>query len=389
MKNFIMKNSLIIFLFAISSIASSTYAENESPLHTAYLHGFGGNGTDGRFWSDLGDTLSAPTFPDAPGRMTKACLYTKAAVHTASTHLREQVIEQGKKSIVLVGFSCGAGTMFNCLEKLLNYSPSYFEGTNITQEDANQIIAAINNGAIISTAALLALRKGNIVIVPAAILSALTVLCGTIATYYYYASRYAENTDKNPQTKEGLEPSTDKMEQENRSITGMSIPEKLKSWLKIEKKHLIKSAIILGGGIVYWALDNIIKQVYIYSMVNWMAPRITNYNFDPNHTDPLQAIQLFDGKLTCPILIHQHEKDGIVKDPDQDTIDMYEALAKHGKTHILITTDSWHNAGSEQLLQTVKSFINKYFGGNLQVDMSETQPSLDELKQQIFGKKKK
>lgn len=336
MENRILKNLSIIFS-AICLLCSAAPDTKVNKRHLVYSHGFGELGNSVRSWVAIGDSHSAPTYPDAPGKMTRASLYTKEAVLTLSNHLHDKVIGQGFESIILVGFSCGAGTMFNCLEKLINYDADYFKDTNITATDADKIIAAINNGAVISTAPLLALRKGNIVIVPATIFSGLTVIAATALTYYHYAASCFRN----------------------------------------------KAAILLGGALLYWTLDNVIKQAYIYSMVNWMAPRITHYNFDPKHADPLQSIEKLHAKLTCPILLHFHAKDGIVAPPDHDTINVYKAL-KNDKTHIIITDDSWHNGFSEQFLQILEQFYAKYLSGNDAIDMSTTQPDVTALKKQIY-----
>src|SRR5581483_3753462 len=116
----------------------------------------------------LGDSLSMPSYPGEPRSWS---LYSKACTHALADHLYNRVIE-GKDKIILVGPCVGASIAINCLKKLAHFDDNkeYFKGSRIQeQNDAQQIIKAINNGGFIAINPLMSVKQHNAVAIPAAI----------------------------------------------------------------------------------------------------------------------------------------------------------------------------------------------------------------------------
>lgn len=290
----------------------------------------------------LGDSLSMFSYPDAPGQIKKAVFYTQPAVIKLAEHLHGQV-EAGNASIILVGRSCGAGTALNCLEKLVNYQDNvaYFQNSKVdSQEKAQAIIAAINNGALIETAPFLSLKKANAVAIPSAIASGLTFAAATTAAYYYGSDMVAHD------------------------------PEAAKLGL-------------MGTGLLaYCLMGDCVKNVYASGIVNTIVPIMSNGHFDPSHQQPLDAVDGLRRKLTCPILLHFNAQDGVLENPDYDTIKVYDALAGDN-THIIITNDAGHNSCSSQFQNALTNFKTKYLDGGM-VDLSKTKQTVAEFKNKIY-----
>src|SRR5260221_596665 len=163
MKKLLVLGSLLLVVSLSHSMDNETKAKR---AYVVYSHGFG----EGEDYNDrnsfihLGDSISMPVYPDAPGQLNRAVFYTKPAVHTLVNDLHEKAQKEDCESIRLVGRSCGAGTAINSLAKLAHYDENkdYFEGSDIrSKDDADKIMQKINNGAFIATAPFLHVRKAN------------------------------------------------------------------------------------------------------------------------------------------------------------------------------------------------------------------------------------
>ena len=335
-----------VFMLTIASNNILTSSEPEKKikrkLHVVYSHGFGQDGRIPQFAYSLGDSHSAPTYPDAPGRENVAVFYTKPAVHVLANHLYEKV-EEGQDAIAIVGYSCGGGTADNCLAQLLNYDPEYFKDTKITsQAEADKIIAAINNGALIQTAPLLAVRKSTIVSEPSTYFANATFAIGTFLAWNYVSSALEGHVSQNN----------------------------------------INMGTLLAGAATYSLCGDQLKKTYSSLIKHVAVPLVTNYHFDPNHPEPIDEVQRLRGKLSCPILLHFHKKDEVLENPDDDTIKVYDAF-KGKRTHIILTDDGSHNRRSQQFMSELHKFNQKYFDDK-DLNLKDTQPTIEELKKQIY-----
>ncbi len=332
-------------LFFTFNTKTDTNESNEKPtkkLHVVYSHGFGEDGRIRQWVRTLGDSHSAVVYPDSPGRWDVAVLYTKPAVHELANHLYERV-EEGHDAIALVGYSCGAGTGLNGLAALLNYDPDYFKGTKITSKaEADKIIAAINNGALVDTGTFLSLDKYKPVSTASTYLSHATLAAGTLAAWSICSSALEGKTSQSN----------------------------------------INLASLISASAVYMLFGDQLKKSYSSGIKYEIAPRVTNYNFDPHHPEPINEVEKLRGKITCPILLHFHKNDGVLENPDHDTIKIYDAL-KGEKTHIIITDDGSHKKQSQQFIDELHKFNEKYFKCK-DLDLKYTQPTVDELKKQIY-----
>lgn len=338
------KHLLFPILIFVTTNALTNNSDNniKKKLHVVYSHGFGQDGTIPQFAYTLGNSHSAPTYPDAPGNTDAAVFYTKPAVHVLANHLYEK-IEEGHDAIAIVGYSCGGGTADNCLAQLLNYDSEYFKGTKITsQAEADRIIAAINKGAFVQTAPLLGLHKSTAISTRSTYLANATIAAGTLLAWSLYS--YALDG---------------KVSQNN-----------------------INAGALIGGTLTYSLFGDELKKTYSFGIKHVAAPWYTNYYFDPNHPEPIEEVDKLRGKITCPILLHFHKDDGILENPDNDTIKVYDAL-KGPKTHIILTDDGSHNRRSQQFIHELKNFNGKYFEGK-NLNLKATQPTLDQLKEQIY-----
>jgi hypothetical protein len=102
----------LIFLCLLNNVRAM---ENEL-MHksmTVYAHGFDESSTSNMAHDlHMGSHFnkpSVPEFPDAPGRIDRACFYTKPAVHVLAQDLKKCVVAEGYEEIHLVGRSCGGG----------------------------------------------------------------------------------------------------------------------------------------------------------------------------------------------------------------------------------------------------------------------------------------
>lgn len=252
-------------------------------------------------------------------------------------------VSEGHDSIVLVGRSCGGGTAINCLAQLTHYDPAYFQGTKVTsKEDADKIVAAINSGAFVQTAPFLGLRKANAVAIPSAILAGATFTAATAAAYHYAPSAFEENVSED----------------------------------------VAKIGILGLGAATYSLFGNFLKNMYASGITRTILPYLTNYNFDSSHPEPINEVEKLRGQMTCPMLLHFNKQDGVLENPDADTIKVYDAL-RGDKTHIIITDDSWHNGHSLQFTKELQDFKKKHLDSK-DVGQQTTQPTVDQLKKQIY-----
>ena len=341
---------LFAILISIISINILLPKPPKKNYHVVYNHGFGQSAESAErsaeyYSSLLGNSYSAPVYPDAPGNLSKGVFYTKPAVHTLANHLLNKVNE-GKDAIILVDFSMGGRISTNCLVPLINQDLSYFEGSSIkTKEDVDRIIAAINNGARIQSAPCYSLRQTKTIQSASNFFTTATVAAGTGLVYWLGTNALSDT----------LSPRSQKI-----------------GWLGI------------GAG-TYATLGTSLKNIYASAIIRFILPQLTNGHFDPNHPEPIDQVEHLRGKLTCPTLLHFHKEDGILNNPNEDTIKIYDAL-KNDKTHIIITDDAWHNSGSQQFKAELIAFGNRYLDLNGEHKAQKnTQPTVEELRKEIFS----
>jgi hypothetical protein len=292
---------------------------------------------------------SVPEFPDAPGNIVRACLYTKPAVHVLATHLKQYAGVDGYENIHLVGNSCGGGTVINCLAKLLTYDPTYFDGTGVSADDATAIITAINKGSLSLMAPLLHIthakevsQYGNLV--------GRAALFGACALIYTINNR----TDIFPRM----------------------------------------SMFDVGGiCLTTQVLCSTPAQYVGTQAINYgIVPLVSNMHYDPFHPTPLDSMYHLKDALTCPILLQFHKEDGVLKNPDHNTVDFYEQI-RNDKTHIVISDDASHSTVSQQHLDLLAAFKQKYIFNNMvecptsspnpRFTLDNTQPEVEELRKQL------
>ncbi len=317
-----------------------------------YSHGFGedqSNNDSGSFVS-LAKQLLVPNYPDAPGQIKKAVFYTKPAVHILANALYDRVVLKSDKSIVLVGRSCGAGIAINCLEKLINYDAAYFSESNVkSQEEASQIIEAINNGMFIATAPFTHLKKANLIAISSDIIGGVTITGAMLGMYFY-------------------------------TQFGMSAI----------ATQVAQLCLLNAGLLTYCAgAGDLIKSLYSRLIIRSIVTRISNNYYDSNHQHPLDVVEGLRGRLTCPMLLHFNAQDGVLENPDDDTVKIYDAL-RGDKTHIIITDDSWHNGYSLQFTKMLYAFKKKYIDGECEdnmegVSLDGLRPSTEELRKKIYS----
>ncbi|HEX4068613.1 MAG TPA: hypothetical protein VHX42_00805 [Candidatus Babeliales bacterium] len=342
-KQILLLSSLGLFCFV-----QPNYADyNSKKTYIVYSHGFGeGEKHNSKErYTRLGDVSSMPIYPDAPGQLSKAVFYTKPAVHTLVNDLHEKAQKDDCESIRLVGYSCGAGTALNSLAKLAHYDENkeYFKDTTIrSRNDADMIMQKINNGAFVATAPFLHIRKAKSIASVGESLTAITIISAAMV-----------GTD-------------------------------LCSKNKVDSRAVRFGLGAAGSFAAAYVVGDYLKKIYAQGLVTYILPYITGGKFDPHHETPLQSVEQLRGKLTCPILLHFHANDKNLENPDEDTIKVYDAL-KSDKTHIIITDDAWHNSSSLQFMNELEKFDKNYLKGE-RVDMSATQPSVEELRKKIYNR---
>jgi hypothetical protein len=125
----------------------------------------------------------------------------------------------------------------------------------------------------------------------------------------------------------------------------------------------LRLAVFLTASLLACKLAKHLKNRYSHAILYHALPAITHYHYDPCHISPLENVEQLRGKLTCPILLHFHLRDGILDDPDEDVIQFYDAI-KNDRTHIIITTDAWHKQHSVQWKEAIEIFQSHYFPTN-------------------------
>ena len=292
---------------------------------TIYSHGFGENSKRNMAsYFSMTNKVSVPEYPDAPGVISRACFYTQPAVLVLAKDLKKYAVSEKYKRIHLVGRSCGGGTAMTCLAKLLTYDPSYFQGTDISETDATAIIAAINRGSLSLTAPLLHLTDAKAVAVPGTVLTAATVIGACILAYHINKRTY--------------------------------------NFPYISKLNTTGLCVAGIGAQALWGINSGAQSINYCSV-----PSVTNMHYDPLHPTPLNSLHHLKGKLTCPMLFHFNKDDGVLKNPDHNTVYLYEEI-KNDKTHIIITDDASHNETSNQHLNALNAFQQKYIFKNTNAD---------------------
>lgn len=335
-----------------STICMDVEKEFEKKRRPVYSHGFG----------ESCDDICGPKYPDAPGKIFKGVFYTKPAVHALANHLKEK-LNEGYIAIDLEAKSIGAGTAINCLDKLIHYdqNPGYFNGTNITSKaDADAIIAAINNGSLDLTTPALSLKKVNMVAIPSKCLgyTSITAAC-------YTAYRW------------GLFDTVLNMMGINPTIT----------------KNIAAALTTCAAN---YALGSTAKSVWATFIDTFIVPPVTGFNYNPFHTKPIDAVENLRGKIKCPTLIHYCKQDGVIENPDESTVEVYDALrtGNEGQTHIYLSEpgDGHHNWESAGHYRVQREFKHKYeiksdpiFNQISFLTKTKTQPSLEELRKTIFN----
>lgn len=264
----------------------------------------------------LGDSLSVPAYPDAPGNWSQAVLFTKPAVHVLANELYNRVIEEKKERIVLVGRCVGAGIALNCLKSLVDFenNEDYFVGSFVKfSEDAQKIIKAINNGAFIVSVPLLSLEKYNAIAMPSALATALTYAAGM-------------------------------------SLLMNSGDEGMFS----DRLQTIFAGIILAE----WSAAGCVKKFYTKIITTLIVPLISRLYYDPRHEQPIDRIEILKGKITSPVLLHFLEQDGRIQWLDDDLKRLLDAF-KGENARLLITDDVGHMQMSPKFLSVVNGdFLN-------------------------------
>jgi hypothetical protein len=257
-------------------------------------------------------SLAIPIYPDAPAQFRKACFYTKPAVITLAQELKKQVIEQQKSRIHLFGRSCGASTAINCLALLSNYKDytAYFQNSDITSEDAQQIMQAINSGSLFVHVPFLGLHKARVV---------------------------------------------------SRLGAGLRLSTLPLAFLAVSSLGTEKFFACAASILTYMIIGPQIQKTYNTKLVPQMVRIISNNHFDPVHASPLESVEQLKGKLSCPVLIHVYAHDGIVDNPDADTTKIYTCMKEgNDKVHMYVSKTGSHNDDSDEAIGIMQDFVQKY-----------------------------
>lgn len=291
--------------------------------HLSYVHGFGEKNREKsasfyyeKFGSQDGG-YSMVIVPDEAGQISSAVFYTQPAVEAVINDWHQRVCIEKNDSLIVVGYSCGGGTVINSLAKLVEYaacdgSKGCFDGTAIqSAQQAQEIIDAINNGAIVLNAPLLDVKKIRKITDLSLLLKAGTRMAATFTIAY---------------------------------SCGLTIG----------------NAILLDC-VLQCVIGSHIQKMYAAAIARFYLPRRTNGHFDPTYSSPLKSIDALRGKFSCPMLLHFNKNDGVVADSDEDTQKLCDAI-ENKKTHVLISTDAHHEKSSKQFVRALEMFKSHYFG---------------------------
>ena len=159
--------------------------------------------------------------------------------------------------------------------------------------------------------------------------------------------------------------------------------------LSLKKTKVVAN---LSGTLGYW-----FKGLFA-TIIDGTMYCVTRGNYNPFHIKPISAVKNLRGKIKCPVLIHQCTQDGVLKNPDADTVKLYDALREgnEDQTHIILSKNDggWHNALSIQHVAVQNKFREQYgieqnlVYKHIQDDknlFARTQPSIDQLWAQIFS----
>ena len=279
-----------------------------------YSHGFGE--TLENFFGVWG-----PTYPDAPAKIDRAVFYTKPAVNVLAEYLYD-IVSAGWERIYLHGLSMGAGTGINFLYALVNYknNPTYFNETGIkNQDDVSRIITSIQNGGIELTVPCLSTKKTNAVAISSRILGYITItgICGLL---YFFSLRHRLSSYVIPQAKLPI--------------------------------------FLLSTFIINYILRSSAKNSYSFLIDRFIIPRISHFHYDPKHIKPIDAMQGLRNVFKCPVLIHCSMQDGVLENPDKDTVALYECFYEGNEknTFIVLSKDGSHNEASQEYMKVQREF---------------------------------
>lgn len=318
--------------FVIYSMEKQIITKKEKIVYV-YSHGFGETGGS-----------HGPTYPDAPGRIDQAVFYTRPSVICLAEYLNFKVNAEGYERIHLSGRSCGAGTAIVCLLKLKKYNPAYFQGTSIqSKQDAQKIIDAINNGALELTVPFLSIKKAIVVDTST-----------TIGGYGFAAAAVGTAF----------------------CLTGAAtLP------------AVGLASAVYGSYQLIQAVGSITKNLSVGSVDEYVVPAISHQHYDSTHIKPIDAVKYLKNIIKCPTLLHFCKNDGVLANPDEDTIAVYESLrmGNEENTYIILTDDDAHNySPSNGQYKTLHNKFKAMVYGQRSDDISEYQPTVEQLRHMIF-----
>ena len=137
-----------------------------------------------------------------------------------------------------------------------------------------------------------------------------------------------------------------------------------------------------------------ITQGICDKMLNYIAmPAITSLNYNPFHTEPIDAVERLRGLIKCPVLLRFCKQDGVLENPDEDSVHFYAALREGNekKTHVIITRDGGHNSNSAELKHAESSWITEYDISSrsneigCRVDHRLPSPTAKEFRSRVFA----
>ena len=323
------KNNMFIIFFIGYSFFMHTAIkgmEEENRIADIYFHGFG----------EVGDLRRGPVFPDGPLQLDKARFFTRYNVLLAAQYLKKKVVNKKYNVVHLEAKSMGAGILINCLYKLVHYEKDFFKSTDISQQDATDILAAVNRGKIALSTPALSMQKTCIVAFFSQCASYSTIFftCGFAAWKKWLFAEWFEINlpDKNVQ------------------IVGF----------------FIASMMMIS------ACGRILENMYGNFIDRYIIPLATRGNYNPYFIKPLEAAKQLAPHLTCPVLIHCSRNDEIVIN-DKEMADLFHAFfyrykpvkgsfkvyKKKFPTYYLLSDDDTHDRNNDQYNLIRNYFLSK------------------------------
>lgn len=244
-----------------------------------------------------------------------SALYTKPAIHYAASELNDKKnkdVNADSKVEGIIGFSNGAGVLINLLAKLVTYDqnkdywgqPTLEKTTAninssvpmLNKTDAVAILQKVNSGFLVFDAPLLHARHFN-----------------SISTWSGRISM---------------------------GLPTIGTPLAALCCMPFSWSLFAASAAV--GALAGWIFKTPLKRAIGNIIVRNCISRTSDFkNFDPYHPSPLESVQQFKGKITCPVLIHFHEHDGILDGPGADAA-LFCSAFDENKTVICVTRDGKH-----------------------------------------------